>query len=310
MDNPTPSAPPPSAAAAPSPDASGKDATQAPASPPAPAAAPDSDPRPPSSWRLRVYGEDREVPEDVYRQYAQKGAAAEHRFQEAARLKAEAEARLSRLKADPRAAIAELGLDPFQLALSWVTEQITDEGLSPEAQRAKQLERELAEHKEREAKAQEESKRAEVKRIAEAKGREYGQRFSAALEKAGLSPGDPAMPGLVMRMAHYQEQNEDAGLDLGPDVLAQVALEDIRAEHAAAWGRLEGDTLLSTLGDELVGRVVKASIARYEKQRAGAGQPPAPPQSQGAPKAPRDPGTGRFTSADRYARQFQRFTGG
>ena len=92
--------------------------------------------------KLKVKGKEIEVDDAQYHSYAQKGAAATQTWEEAAKMRKEAEGFVHLLKTDPLKILKDpnLGLDFRKIAEDYLWEQLQDEQMSPEqkAQRDQQ----------------------------------------------------------------------------------------------------------------------------------------------------------------------------
>lgn len=283
------------------------------------ASAPDSKPATPPAevrkHRLKIRGQEQELTEDKVLAYAQRALAGELGLDEVAKSRKEIEtekariaAERERLKTDPWSVLQELGIDPDSVAAERILQRYDQDGkprLTPEQEELQALKAQLEASKTKEAEAAKQAHEQAVAKAKVAKVREYSERFAAGLKEAGIQPGDPAAIGLTRRMAEYQAKDEAEGINHPPKVLAELAIEDARAEQVATWGRLQGDELLASMGDDLVTRVVAAKVAAIKRGRAR--QDPASGQPEPvAPTAPRQRGPdGKFTTAEtRERREF------
>lgn len=273
-------------------------------------------PQPPKTYRLKVNGSDREVSEQTYHAYAQKAAAADQMLSEAKRAKEEIAAERETLKqrfgTDWRAVVKDMGHDPDEFLKRSILETYGQPELTPE-QKQVQIERQARERAESElARFQQERLTAQQQAEEQAAFDSYRDTFNKALTAAGF-PADPEAPmtaWAVRRMAALAEANMDAGTGLPPEVMAEMVKADMAEEHRAVLGSLEGDALLDTLGEEVVRRVNKAALARFERRRQGAdtlgstAAAPTDPRTMPAPPratqvhVPRDASSGQFKSRE------------
>lgn len=241
--------------------------------PPAPA---------PRKVTLKIRGQPRELDEESVHAYAQKALAGEDGLASLAQQRKELEAQRQawkaeqeRIKTDTAAFLEKAGLNPKEWAAKYVLEQFGgEEGhpLTPEQEELRALKAEKAEREKRDQATAEQAKQERLKKQALAKGQQYRQNFAAALGELGLAAGDPAVPGIIVRMAADQQRAEEEGIDLPPRALAEMALASLQKEQATAWGRLSGDALLSALGPDLEAKATAAIVAKFKRQPA-AGQP-------------------------------------
>lgn len=308
----------PTAAAPTAPPTQGNGAAghETPAGTPVPAETKAAPPAPPKTYRLKISGTEREVSEQTYHAYAQKAAAADQMLAEAKRAREEAasekEALKQRLGKDWRGVLKEMGHDPDEFLKRSILETYGQPELTPE-QKQVQVERQARERAEAElARFQQERLTAQQQAEEQAEFESYRDTFNKALTAAGF-PTDTESPmtaWAVRRMAALAEANMDAGTELSPEVMAEMVKADMADEHRAVFGSLEGDALLDALGDEVVRKVNKAALARFERRRAGGEQTGNPaaatadPRTTAAPpravavNVPRDPESGKFKSRE------------
>lgn len=302
--------------AAPTPAGNGAAGHEAPTNAQAPAESKPAPAAPPKTYRLKINGSEREVSEQTYHTYAQKAAAADQMLSEAKRAREEATAEREALKQrfgkDWRGVLKEMGHDPDDFLKRSILETYGQPELTPE-QKQVQVERQAREKAEAElARFQQERLTAQQQAEEQAAYDSYRDTFNKALTAAGF-PADPESPmtaWAVRRMAALAEANLDAGAELTPEVMAEMVKADMADEHRAVLGSLEGDALLDALGEEVVRRVNKAALARFERRRQGAdtlgstATAPTDPRSMPAPpravavNVPRDPASGQFKSRE------------
>jgi hypothetical protein len=291
----------------------------------APAVSPDGGQPAAPAWKpppLKVYGQTREVTDlEEYHRLAQHGAAFRQRAdelaqKEAAIAKREAEW-AEKFKANPWAPFKENGLDERREAAKLLLQKAEEQQLTPEQLELKTAKEKLAAiEKEREQAAQRQREEA----VNTAKQRYLEQRggaFVQALTSLGVPEGPVSWP-FVAEMAHYQEQvdhlvalgperggitQEEADREATPERLAKMAMDNLRGQDAAKWGRMDGKTLLHAIPREVGDRYLEARYEEFEAQRGGTGlqQPPAQqPRPNGNGHAPgRDVATGKFIDRER-----------
>lgn len=243
--------------------------------------------------KLKIDGQEREFPLEMLDTYAQRGMAADKRFFEADQLRKTTEGREAKLKDKPWDAIKEAGHDPLALAQQLLIEHFEGQALTPEQQKIKALEADKAKWEADQKTTAEKARQVEIDQHAEKSAVEYTTKFVAALKAAGVPEGLHAA-GMIARMAKYEAVNAESGINAPPEVLAELVKEDLQSEQRHAFGGLEGDVLLSAMGDELTDKVVKAAVARFERKSKGA--LPAPPKPVVA-TGERN-GKGQFVSRD------------
>lgn len=277
--------------------------------------------------RLKVYGQEREVPEEVFVRYAQQGAAfaqqREELAQERQKYEAERKAWEEQVKANTAEALRARGLDPKKWAAEEVVREYERTQETPEQKELREAREKLATFEKEKQEATQKAEQAKAEAVRTQHREEIAGRFMAALTELGVPEGPAGWP-LVAEMARLQEQldeavlsgrvtPEEAAAEAPPAVLAKMALEAVRSQHALTFGNLRGEQLGWAMGDEWLDRAAEAWVIREEKKRAQAGagavpagvQRPAPqPNGNGAA---RDPSTGQFKSRERSV--FEEITG-
>lgn len=291
--------------------------------------APTSAPAAPKAHRIRYGGQDVDIADADVPVFLSKGYAADQRFQEAAKLRKEAEdkerawsEREIKLKSKEHLAdvLREYGHDFDTLAAERIIARYNEQ----EAGKPKlppEVERELTQlraEKERLSKAEQERKAVEEKTKADevraAQSKEFADRFAAALDGLKIEPGAEIGRALIRRMAYHQGLALDGGWDLPAESLARLAKQDMATEASFVFGSLEGDALLDEMGDEWVNKVTRAAVARLQRRKGeGAVAAPPPPGTSPPPAKRGEPqrnANGQFTaSTDRAFDRFMRIGG-
>lgn len=212
--------------------------------------------------KLKIKGREIDVDETKYHEYAQKGAAATETWQEAAKMKKDADAFMQRLKENPKAVLADknLGIDFRKVAEEYLWEQLQDEQMSPQekAQREKERRLEILEAE----KAKRDEYETEQQRMAEHQHyiQEYDQKISKALASSGL----PKTSGTVRRVAEYMKLDIDAGIDRDPIEYIDAVRSDYLADIQELLGSMEGEALIKMLGDESAKKMRMADLKRLK----------------------------------------------
>lgn len=212
--------------------------------------------------KLKIKGREIDVDETKYHEYAQKGAAATETWQEAAKMKKDADAFMQRLKENPKAVLADknLGIDFRKVAEEYLWEQLQDEQMSPQekAQRDKERRLEILEAE----KAKRDEHESEQQRMAE--HQHYIQEFDQKISKALATSGLPKTSGTVRRVAEYMKLDIDAGIDRDPIEYIDAVRADYMADIQELLSSMEGDALLKMLGDESAKKMRTADLKRLK----------------------------------------------
>lgn len=248
----------------------------------------------PRKHRLNIEGEERDFDDaELAREIAkiQKHYAADKRFQEAAKLRKEAEEREARLKDKPWDVLKEKGHDPRALAEQYLWEMAQQQMMSPEQRAIAERDAKLREYETREKQRAETEQNAKLEQEAAHFRQQYEQTFVKALEHVGvtLDGTDPLAPWALQQMAQLESLNAEHGYEAPPELLAQELNDQLTRGASLLLGKLEGEPLLAQLeklSPDLVKKVNAATIARME---AGRRQPQRQVNGTFAPKHEQKP---------------------
>ena len=212
--------------------------------------------------KLKVKGKEIEVDEANYHAFAQKGAAATETWQEAAKMKRDAEAFVHRLKTNPREVLLDpsLGLDFRKIAEEYLWEQIQDEQLSPEEKATRSRDRELEKYRAAEKETESKAAEAKAKELHNHYAADYDRQITTALSKSGL----PKTTGTVRRMTDYMLHDVRAGISRDPSEYIDQVRQDYIHDIQELFGQTDGDTLLKLLGDETGKKLRLADLKRLK----------------------------------------------
>lgn len=221
--------------------------------------------------KAKINGKEREVYEDdVLRDY-QKYASADEKLREAAQKRKEIDAFYEALERDPESILSDkrIPINKQELAMKWLTEQVEQELASSDPKDAKlsELERKLAEYQNREREQEETKAEQERRQFIEARKEAIADVLSKAMELSPLSK-DPEVAAATLReMAMHMRLCKDAGYEVTPEELAKhVENKNLRTYQGLAQ-RLEGDELISFLGEEIVQKIRRSDLTRIKKSR-------------------------------------------
>lgn len=235
--------------------------------------------------KLKIKGREIDVDESKYHEYAQKGAAATETWQEAAKMKKDADDFMKRLRENPKSVLADknLGIDFRKVAEDYLWEQLQDEQMSPEqkAQRERERRLEILEAQE----AEREKSSAEQQRLKEHEHyrNEYDQKIGKALASSGL----PRTTGTVRRIAEYMKIDIDNGIDRDPMEYIDSVRSDYMQDIKELLSSVDGDALLKMLGDDAAKKIRTSDLNRLKTTTPKEGHTFVPGkgmQKQDAPK--------------------------
>ncbi len=175
-------------------------------------------------WKLKVDGNDwSPVDEADAQRYAQIGKAKEKRFEDATKLRKEADTIKARIKDDPWGVLKEMGVDTRGLSEKHLLEFLEEETLSPEAKEKRDLQKKLKAYEEQEAKTKSDAEAAHNAAEVEKWAVKLDLEVSSALESSSI----PKSPGSVRRVAKVLYD----ALEAGEDMTAAEAVEIVESEY-------------------------------------------------------------------------------
>lgn len=197
--------------------------------------------------RVKVDGKESEVDEDeIVRDY-QKFRAADKKFQEAAKLRKDAEALIDLLKNDPVKALEHpsIGKNFKELAENYLIEQLKREQMTPEQRELMEARQKLEQF---EKAQQEQQKQFEEQKMAEL-ANHYEQEYQKSIIDALQNSGLPKTNVTVRRMAYYMHRALEQGYEVSAKDVVSLVKKDYHREIQELLGAADGDILEGLLGD-------------------------------------------------------------
>jgi len=221
--------------------------------------------------KLKVKGQEIEVDESKYHEYAQKGAAATQTWQEAAKLKKEAEEHLAKVKANPIAALKELGINVDEIAEQHVWETIQRKTMTPEQIQQMERDKEFDRLKNLENQTKEQKATAQKQEAMKYYAQEFDKKIAAAITEAKL----PRQPRAAQRVVDYLEAAIKQGYE--PDIaeIGRNVRDDLIKETSDLLGDADDDSLLTLLGPKVVEKVRIALLKKLKGEEKPAYNAPA-----------------------------------
>lgn len=212
--------------------------------------------------KLKVRGREIDVDESKYHEYAQKGAAAQETWQEAAQMKREAENFINRLKSNPKEILTDpnLGIDFKKLAADYLWEQIQEEEMSPEEKDRRREKAELEEYRQMKAAQQRQQVEERRKQVEAHYSQDYDKSITKALSTAGL----PKNNGTVKRMTEYMLVDIKKGVYHDPSHYVDVVRQDYMDDIRDLFSETDGDTLLKFLGEDKAKKIRQSDLKRLK----------------------------------------------
>ncbi len=221
-------------------------------------------------FKLNVNGKDVEYDasnEDKLKSDLQKVFGIEEKARTSAQKVDMAEKLLSMMQEDPRGFEKQCkmqGIDATKLATEILYNQLRLQNMTPE-------QRELEEYKEKEAeaKALKEQQDADAK-VAEAKQKtaEWAQKFEKECEVALNANAIPKTRLSLALIAQYIDAGLAAKKEYTVEQVLPYVARDLKEIHRSTMATLDGDALLSYVGEELSNKIAKARVERYKRTTA------------------------------------------
>lgn len=248
-------------------------------------------------FEIKVSGEVKKVKQSELIRMAQKGEAADRRFQDAARQRQEVEQFLQGVQKNPWSIFEAMGMDPTKAAEKLVWEKMVESQMSP-AQRQQWLEKQrLAQLEQNEALRVQQAQQQAQQQQNEAIIMQYEPVLVEA-QKLGVPDTDFATVRLIEAML----TDLAYGIEPTAKSLADRVLSDLQAELSAALGQLAPEQLTKVLGEKQVQKVAQARAQALP-------QKPKRPQAQRQPPARSSEPPRHFTTEEDFSAALGRFVG-
>lgn len=245
--------------------------------------------------KLKIGGEEKELPLSEILKLAQKGEGADRKFNEAAAVRKEMERIINALPQDPVGAIAQLMGDKSKAARAVLDSMLRDPEVREELELAmvERLKYEGMPEDQRKKVDEERDLRAKAKRLEEIEreqeerqGREleqqahahFAQRFSSALGEAKV----PVNEHTMARMAIHAERAIAKRTKTTMAELAQKVRAELVGDVGGYLGGLDIEALADFLGEEKLAGLRKRDIEKLKSSSAAPVQRTPPSASNGA----------------------------
>lgn len=251
----------------------------------------------PTPVKLKFKGKEESVDDlDALARWAQMGRGATEVFEQAKKLREEAEAKASRLEKlkggslEDRLALLTETLGDEEAALQFMEEalyakRIAPQQLTPEQRQLQEMQRKLQAYESEKAQAAKAKQEAELEAQADAIAQQYAKTAADVMQKLGWGP--ELAPLVLREMLPYAEQALEAGMEPVSEDIIGMFMQDQQAKLSNFVKQLDGDKLLRFLGDDVANKIRKADLARL---RGGSAPKASQQEARTAPKAsPDDP---------------------
>lgn len=251
----------------------------------------------PMPIKLKFKGKEETV-DDIAKlaEWAQRGRGATEVFEQAKRLREEAESKLSRLEKlkggslEDRLALLTETLGDEEAALQFMEQalyakRIAPQQLTPEQRQMQEMQRKLQQYEAEKAQQTQKAREAELEAQADAIAQQYAKTAADVMQKLGWGP--ELAPLVLREMLPYAEQALEAGMEPVSEDIIGMFMEDQQAKLSNFAKQLDGEKLLRFLGDDVANKIRKADLARL---RGGSAPKASQQEAKAAPRSrPEDP---------------------
>ena len=227
---------------------------------------------------IKVFGKEEEHDIESLKKFAQIGKAGQSKFEEATKLRKEAESLKERLKNDWVGALKELGIDPREATEKFLSERLREEMMSPEEKAQQAKDQEHMTLKEKLAALEAEKEQAKYDQERQQYEAQLEKEIPQALEKVGL----PRSPASLRRIANQLMIAMEGGYEMSVEEAAELAKSEIQGELSqllSMGGRYE-DLIPASVAEKLMeahlGKVKAAP--QFKSNSPTASQPSASPK--------------------------------
>ena len=212
-------------------------------------------------YKVKVMGEEREVDEkELLRGYSHQQAA-NKQYQDAVKMKKEAEKLLARFGSIDGALeyFQEQGIDPYEQIERKLYDRIQEQMMDPRDIKLKEYEKKEAQRAAQEKEYQEQIMKERQERQSQQLAKEYEEQFVEALKEYKLT--DKRSVG---EMARYIYEAAQIGEKLTPAQAAKLVDEDIRNVAKRVSTDVDVEKLIDLYGEEFVNKVRKYDTDRLK----------------------------------------------
>jgi hypothetical protein len=212
--------------------------------------------------KLKIKGRELEVDDAKYHEYAQKGAAATETWQEAAKMRKDAEDFFQRLQDDPISVMKDPKLSDKmrKAAEDFIWEKIQDEQTSPEEKAQREAQSKAQKWDEQEKQKQQQIQQQQEEQENSFLMEDYDKKVTTALTNSRL----PKTTGTVRRMVDYLTQDIEAGVNRDPAEYADAVYSDYIQDVSELFEPMEGEQIMKILGEKILKKIRESDIKRLK----------------------------------------------
>lgn len=223
-------------------------------------------------YKVKVDGEEVEVDLDELLKGYQTNKAGQHKLQQAAQLRKQAESFIEMLRTNPLQVLQDpsLGLDVRGLAEQYLVEQLQEEMMSPEDREVRDMKRKLQEYEAAEKEKADAAEKQKLEELMNHYQEDYTNQIMGSLEKSGL----PKNETTIARMAHYMF-NVISNPDLSDEVKNKITFDDVadlvkqdwQKEIQSLLGTSNVETLIQLVGDDGIKKIRNWDVSRIKQPK-------------------------------------------
>jgi len=227
----------------------------------------DKESNPNDSFKLKVNGEEVEIKSrDEMVRLAQLGMASNKKFEEASKLRKDAEGFITRLKSDPLSILQHpsLGINFDEIAEQHVWNKLQAEQMTPQEREFRANQQELEQYRAQEAKLKQENDARASEEMAEKYRQDWSVKFKSAIEQGGL----PSTDWTVSRMAGYMREALQRGMDIEPADVVHLVKQDFIKAQQQFYSSMDPDAMIQVLGADTVDKIRKHQVSQYKQAQS------------------------------------------
>lgn len=215
--------------------------------------------------KLKLNGRELELPEADVIALAQMGGSARAKWEEAARLRKEAEAREAKLKnkATLREGLKELGYSDEQireLATEVISHHLNDEMLSPEERAFREREAQLKARERELEEFQAKQKEAQLQQMTQYWSQQYDKQITETLQKHKM----PADAYMIKKMAAMMQDAIENKIPASWDDIVTVLKPEVFSHHQHMLSHYEADILTEAVSKEVLKKLRDQDLAKFK----------------------------------------------
>ena len=214
--------------------------------------------------------------EDLIKNYS-KRSAADAKFREAAEATKSVQAFMKKLQSDPMSVLSDsrINIDRRALAEQWLGADLENELKTDEQREHEDTQARLQEYETREETKKREEQEAqeseEYQKIVSSKKEEIQGILLAAMESSPLSQHPETSAATLREMAVFLRAAKESGTDVSPEEIANHVETRKYKEFYALTNHLQGDELVSFLGEDTVKKIRAFDLDRL-RAKSGSSQ--------------------------------------